>query len=112
MKDMKVTKAEDKAEKAKYSEPCSIGGNGDRYPYGLEVRLDRTTLKKLGITSLPKVGSKMTLTAIVLVEEARESQRREGEPDRSVTLQITKMDLTKGVTTSAVDAVSEALENE
>lgn len=109
LKDMKVTKAEAKAEKEKYASPISCGQDGDRYPYGLEVRLDNDSLKKLGITTLPKVGSKMTLTALVVVESASENQRREGGSRRDMTLQITKMDLSKGKAASAEGALDEAL---
>ncbi len=105
MKDMKITKADEKAEKAKYSktEPCSIGGGVGNYPYGLEVRLDDSCLAKLGMDVLPKVGKKYTLTASVVVTEARANLRNGEQVDRHVTIQLQKMDLSSGSVTDALD---------
>lgn len=104
--DMKITKADQKAEKEKYSNsPCSIGGQAGGYPYGLEVRLGDAELKKLGIDTLPNVGKKYTLTASVVVDSASSSARSGGKGERRVTFQITKMDLSAGSVTDAIDEV-------
>lgn len=64
------------------------------YPYGLEVRLDKSALEKLGLASkLPKVGSSLRLTALVDVTGASENERAGSGKDCSVTLQITDLAL-------------------
>jgi hypothetical protein len=75
---------------------CSpVGDESDlpKYPYGLTVNLDDETLAKLGITSLPDVGTSMTLTARVEVCGTSQYQNRNGEKDTSLSLQITAMEL-------------------
>jgi hypothetical protein len=63
---------------------------GDRYPYGLEVRLEDESLNKLGMDALSnKVGSKMSIEADGVVEHASAHQRRNGKLDQSLTIQLT-----------------------
>lgn len=66
----------------------------DEYPYGLRISLDNATLAKLGITELPAIDSEHKLVALVCVVgvSQRESQG-DGEPYRSVELQIEQMAL-------------------
>lgn len=68
-----------------------------RYPYGLQLYLDDDTLKKLGITDLPKVGSSMLaqITVTVTGTSQRATQSgKEGEETRTcVDMQITDMEL-------------------
>ncbi len=108
LKDMKRTKADEKARKAAYD--C-IPSNGDEYPWSLRRTLNDEELKKLGITSLPKVGSKMSLTAEVSIVAVRQSERQNGRDERSMELQITRMDLSGKSAGSAVDAVNQALDD-
>jgi|SRR6185503_14721818 len=64
------------------------------YPYGLEVRLDKETLEKLGLTDkLPKVGTSLTLTALVDVTSVSENESTDGGTNCSVSLQITDLAL-------------------
>jgi len=92
--DMKLTKAEskDRIPSCETSED-----KGPKYDYGLEIRLDTRSLKKLGIDKLPSVGDTMKLEANVRVDAVREEEHiregKESEPDRNVTLQIQKMSL-------------------
>lgn len=89
MVDMKRTKADKKAEDAKY-EAHKVGG--DDYPYGLTVSLDHHGLKKLGMhDKLPKVGSKIKLHAHAHVKSAREEQREGGKTHRHVELELRHM---------------------
>ena len=80
-----------------------------KYPWGLELRLNNESLKKLGIKKLPAVGSKVKITATGVVESARESKRRKGRNDRSVEIQIEKLHVGKASASSAEDAVDEAV---
>ena len=78
MTKMEPTVAEDKAE----------------YPYGLRLNLDHETMKKLGMMSMPEMGKAMILHARVEVTDMHESASQgDKEPYRSMTLQITDMEL-------------------
>lgn len=67
----------------------------DEYPYGLRISLDNDSLKKLGITELPAFDSEHKLAAMVRVVGVNMSENAgEGEPYRSVALQIEQLALT------------------
>jgi hypothetical protein len=90
---MKRTKADKKAEEEKYSSN-KIGG--DDYPYGLSVHLDHHSLKKLGLHgALPKVGSKIPMTAHAHVKSTRE-ENRDGKMHRSMELELRHMSMEHG----------------
>jgi hypothetical protein len=80
---------------------CCVSPDADslpKYPYGLTLYLDDDTLKKLGITDLPKVGTSIPATITVMVtgtsQRATQSSK-EGETMRTcVDLQITDMEMT------------------
>jgi hypothetical protein len=66
--------------------------DGPKYPYGLRLNLDDEALKKLGITELPAVDTRMQLTASVEVCTTSEYESQSGE-QRSIDLQITALAL-------------------
>lgn len=68
-------------------------GKGPAYPYGLCLYLDDETLAKLGVTSLPDVGTKMQLVATVEVASNSQRQTQDGKTV-NMDLQITDMELT------------------
>lgn len=90
MKEMAYTKAERKERNS----PKECGLMGGKYPYGLEIRLENEALKKLGLTSLPKVGKTVRLRAecCVTAVSINESER-EDEDRRCLTLQIEQLAL-------------------
>lgn len=61
------------------------------YPYGLCIHLDTDTLKKLGITDLPEVGSEFKLLAKAIVKSTHESEYLNEKENKCMDLQITDM---------------------
>lgn len=86
MIDMKRTKAERKAE----HEGAGHKLGEDDYPYGLSIRLDHHSLKKLGMYEgkLPKVGSKLKIEAHAHVKSTSESSHDGGKPNRHLELEL------------------------
>lgn len=64
----------------------------EEYPYGLCIRLDDDSLKKLGLENLPELGAEMKLSAIVVVK-GKSMSEHENHKHKSLELQITEMDL-------------------
>ncbi|WP_059413439.1 capsid staple protein [Cupriavidus basilensis] len=85
---MKLSPAEAKEE----SGIAPSAEDAPRYPYGLCLDLDDETLKKLGITDMPAVGSAMQLIARVRVTRISQYENQEGA-DACLGLQITDMAL-------------------
>lgn len=80
------------------SRPTAISSGEDessepKYPYGLCICLDESSLKKLGIKSLPEVGATMTITAKVQVKSVGKYDSMHDGVRRNMDLQITDMDL-------------------
>lgn len=72
------------------AEPSMIGEkDGPRYPYGLSIELDDEALDKLGVKTLPKVGSVQTLVARVEVTSVSSNQGPDKQKRERVSLQIT-----------------------
>lgn len=91
------------AEEAKEQTEPSVS-DAPQYPWGLRLSLDDDALEKLGITTMPAVGTKMQLSATVEVCSTSAYSTQEGESEASVSLQITAMELSSGKTSS--DAAS------
>lgn len=82
------------AEEAKeYNGTCAPSEDAPKYPYGLALSLNDGSMKKLGITSLPAVGSTVRITAAATVTGVGMSQQQDGDAEQRVELQITDMDL-------------------
>ena len=75
-------------------------GDAPAYPCGTTLYLDDDTLLKLGISELPPVGTKFTLTAIVEVTGNNARENQEGR-ESSLDLQITDMELGAAQTNDA-----------
>lgn len=72
--------------------PGEIEMDEPKYPYGLCINLDKEQLDKLGITSLPQVGSEMTIMAKAYVKSTS-AYETQGGKDMSIGLQITDMEI-------------------
>jgi hypothetical protein len=69
----------------------AIESDEPRYPYGLCISLGKEELTKLGITSLPKVGSEMLIHAKSVVKSTSAYDTQGEGQDMRVELQITDM---------------------
>lgn len=76
-----------------YGSCAPVPGEMPLYPYGLSICLNDESLKKLGM-SLPAVGSKFMLTAMVEVSSARADKVQDGDAEIGADFQITDMQLT------------------
>ena len=63
-----------------------------QYPYGLRIYLDKESLSRLGVDSLPELKAKMKLEAMVEVVSVSENQSIYGD-SKNVDLQIVEMAL-------------------
>lgn len=105
--DMKYT-SEDK--KKRNSECSPMKMSEPEYPYGLSLTLDDAQLEKLGIKTLPKVGSVIGIEARATVIAARQSSREGSRNDRSIEVQFRQMAIDND-SGSAEDAVKDALKD-
>lgn len=94
MQNMKLT-----PEEAKQESTIGEASEAPAYPYGLTIQLCDESLKKLGITSPPPVGTKLTLQAMVEVTSNSQYENQDGK-DVSMCLQITDMELGQAETAS------------
>jgi len=97
MIDLKKTKPEMKDEKKEYG----IGSaQVDEYPWGLLLTLNKDSLEKLGIdVSKVDIAQKVTLNCEASITAVSQSASKTNT-DRSVTLQIQKMECSLGKTPS------------
>lgn len=68
-------------------------GDAPAYPYGLCLCLNDETLKKLGYTDPPAVGTEMMLQAKVVVTSTGVNQQQDGDKEARCDMQITDMEL-------------------
>lgn len=88
MKSMKLTKSE-----ATEMMPKAVEAEAPAYPWGLRLELNDESMKKLGLDKLPKVGDKMKLEAVVVVDRVSQVDTKEGGKREDMSLQITDMEL-------------------
>jgi hypothetical protein len=69
----------------------SMAEKPPEYPYGLRIRLEDAQLDKLSIVALPKVGTRLTITADVEVCSVSAYESNTGSEQRSLELQITDL---------------------
>lgn len=71
--------------------PCACDEGKPRYPWGLQISLEKEQMDALGMKGMPKVGESMTMSCMVKVTRCSEEEREGGVPMRSMSLQITDM---------------------
>jgi hypothetical protein len=105
MKDMKCSKSDTE------EYPTNVGMSaGSRYPYGLRLTLENDGLKKLGMDKLPKVGAKIYIEAMGVVESVRQNSSAKGEEYRCVEIQLQKIGLDDSPS-SMEDAIDEGIDD-
>ena len=60
------------------------------YPHGLTLHVDEESMRKLGLESLPLVGSEMHLAAVVRVTRVSQEDTPKGK-ERNMALQVEQM---------------------
>lgn len=83
----------DEEEKKEYG-CATLSCDSPEYPYGLKICLDTDALEKLGLSSMPAVGSTLMIKAMVTVVGSSIREMKE-ETEKSLDLQITDMELGK-----------------
>ena len=75
-------------------EAMPAGPEGEQYPYGCQICLDKDELDKLGITALPEIG--VEFHGLFVAQVTRISQSADmnmGDESMSMSLQITMLDI-------------------
>lgn len=98
---MKITPEEAKEMAAEYS---GTADTQPEYPWGLTISLDDDAMAKLGLTKVPAIGKKFTVTAIAVVCSSSQYATQGKEDEASFSLQIQAMELNAG--SSAADTAS------
>lgn len=70
-----------------------VADGGPKYPWGLNICLNDDSLEKLGVTSLPAVGTEVTIVAKATVASTSENATEGNGTRSSMDLQITDMQL-------------------
>lgn len=96
LKSMKLPKESTEAKESCCVEPAGMH-EGDRYPYGLEIRLDEKVLKLCGKEANDfDINQTCTVVAVCEVVQIRSSAgKQEYQNNESVELQITDMKFVK-----------------
>ena len=90
---MEMTKAERKKESTN-NMPAIDGAqnSGPRYPYGLELSLEKSSIEKLGLDfNKISVGDEIDISCKGRVTRLSSNERSGGGPEKSMSIQITDM---------------------
>jgi hypothetical protein len=74
---------------------AQLNVNGDKFPYGLRLSLEKEQIAKLPQVKDFNVKDRVLITAEASVSEVRNFQRNGEEESYSVSLQIEKMDVSR-----------------
>lgn len=72
---------------------CAEPGEAPKYPYGLCLYLDKSTMEKLGISADVKVGTPVNIMATAVISGTSQRQNQNGETYQSMDIQLTAMDI-------------------
>ncbi len=89
MVDMASTPAEIKAEQKEITSAPDI----PRYPWGLQIRLEKSDLDKLGMDQLPAVGDEFHIAAVGRVTSVSQAYRDDSDESKCVSIQIVMLQL-------------------
>lgn len=78
-------------EAKEYASPSTAVADAPQYPYGLRIELNNESLDKLDVGDMPTIGDRFTVTCTVEVCGCSSHTERDGDENRSLSLQITKM---------------------
>jgi hypothetical protein len=78
-------------EAAQQTGAIATADNLPKYPWGLELCLNDDVLEKLGVKTLPAVGTEVTIVAKACVSSTRESATEGDGAQQNMSLQITDM---------------------
>jgi len=85
MVDLKLPK---KSKKEITGEMIPAKDEGDRYPYGFQLRFENDQIEKLPYLKKFKVGQKVHMMGMGEVTDLHMSERKEGKEDWTVTIQL------------------------
>lgn len=105
--DMKLTPKEVKEEKAEYSGSPQV----PPYPWGLCLRLEKEELDKLKLPSLPQVGEEFHISAVGIVTSVSSALRDQKDEEKTVSIQITMLDMSDEGPDDGDSVASENKEN-
>jgi len=75
--------------------PIEVPFDEEKYPYGLQVRLETEDIEKLGINVKSfSIDDNVKIEAVAFVENLSQNKTRRGE-NKHMCLQITKMNVSK-----------------
>lgn len=90
LSDMRVTDEEKKENEVRCCDRPD-GYDGPDYPWGLGIYLDKDTMAKLGMATMPQIGEVMQIQAVAKVNSLSQNSSENGEDSKSVGLQIMLM---------------------
>jgi hypothetical protein len=85
--DMASTPAEIKEEKAEVASAPDV----PRYPWGLQIRLEKPDLDKLGVDKLPAVGDEFHIMSVGRVTSVSQEYRDSTDESKCVSIQLVMM---------------------
>ena len=83
---------------------------GPRFPHGLSIHLNGDSMKKLGFTELPAVGTEMIVVGVGKIASASENRRQNGI-DRDMSIQLERIEVEPLNEDTAADAVTKAIKD-
>jgi hypothetical protein len=84
---------ENTAQEAQAQVGPTSAADAPKYPWGLEINLNDDSLDKLGVKTLPAVGTEVTIVAKATVSSTSERATEESGACASMSLQITDLQI-------------------